>query len=51
MRVTSLVAVVSLPTGKITKSGISVFERAENLLQNGIFHFVFTISESPEILL
>jgi len=24
-------------------------ERGENLLQNGIFHFVFALSHSPEI--
>jgi len=34
MRVTSLVAVVALRTGKIIKNGLAVFEKGENLLQN-----------------
>jgi len=36
MRVTSLVVVVAPRTGKILKNGLRVFEREENLLQNGI---------------
>jgi len=38
MKVTLLVAVVTPRTGRIIKNGL----RRENLLQNGIFHFVFT---------
>jgi len=34
-RVTSLVAVVAPHTGKTVKNGLHVFERGENLLQNG----------------
>jgi len=30
--------------GKIIKNGLSVFDREENLLQNGILHFVFRLS-------
>jgi len=51
MRVTSLVAVVVPRTGKTIKNCLCLFERGENLLQNGIFHFVFTLSQSPEIAL
>jgi len=36
MTPTSLVAVVVPRTGKIMKNGLSVFERGENFLQNGI---------------
>jgi len=41
MTVTSLVAVLAPRTGKIIKN---VVERGENLLQNGILHFVFKLS-------
>jgi len=41
MRVKSIVAVVAPSTGKIIKNG----------LQNGIFHFVLTLRQSPEIAL
>jgi len=40
MTVKSLVAVVATRRGKIIKNGLHIFERGENLLQNGIFHFV-----------
>jgi len=43
MRVTSLVAVVAPRRGNII-NGLYIFERGENLLQNGIFHFVFTLA-------
>jgi len=36
--VTSLVAVVAPCTGKIIKNSLGVFERGENMLQNGILH-------------
>jgi len=49
IRVTSLVGVVAPRTGKIIKKGLCVFERGENLIQNGMFHFVFTLILSPEI--
>jgi len=51
MKATSLVAVVALPTSKIIKNGFRVFERGENLLQNGILHFVLKLSQSSEIVL
>jgi len=51
MTVTSLVAVVPPRIGKIIKDGPSVFEREENLLQNGVLHFVFKLSQSSEIVL
>jgi len=35
----SLVTVVAPCTGKIIKKGLDVFERGENLLQNGILIF------------
>jgi len=46
MAVMSLVAVVATRAGKIIKNGLGVFERGENLLQNGILHFVFRFSQS-----
>jgi len=46
MRVTSLVAVVAPRTGKIVKNGLHVFESEENLLQNGLLHFVFKIQSN-----
>jgi len=46
--VTSLVVVVSPRKGK---NWPSVFERGENVLQNGILHFVFMLSQSSEIVL
>jgi len=42
MTPTSIAAVVAPRKGKIIKNGLSVFERGENLLQNGIL---------PEIVL
>jgi len=42
---------VARRTGKIIKNGLSVFEREENLLQNGILHFEFKLSQSSEIVL
>jgi len=39
MAVTSLAAAATPCTGKISKNGLSIFERGENLLQNGILHF------------
>jgi len=38
-------------TGKIIKNGLRVLERGGNLLQNGIFHFVFPLSQFPVIVL
>jgi len=49
MTSTSLAAAVVPRTGKIIKKGRRVFERGENLLPNGILHFVFTLSQSSEI--
>jgi len=51
MVVMSLVAVVARRTGKIIKNGLDVFESGENLLQNGILHFVFRFSQLSEIAL
>jgi len=39
MMVTSLVAVVVSCTGKTIKNGANVFDRGENLLQNGILRY------------
>jgi len=48
----SLVAVLAPRAGKIIKNVLSVFERGESLLQNGILlHFVFRFSQSSEITL
>jgi len=38
-------------TGKIVENGFHVLERGENLLQNGILHFMFKFSQTPEIAL
>jgi len=43
------VAVAASRTGKIFKNGLRVFERGENLLQNGVLHFVFGFSQLSEI--
>jgi len=48
---TSHVAAVAPRTGKIIKNGLNVFQGGENLLQNGILHFVFRFSQSSEITL
>jgi len=45
----SLAAALAPRTDKIIKN--SVFERAENLLPNGILHFVFKCSQSSKIVL
>jgi len=50
MTATSLVAVGASYTGKIIKNSLNVFEREENLLQNGVLHFVFRLSQSSEIV-
>jgi len=43
MTVTLIVAAVAPRTSKIIlKNGLSVFEKGENLLHNGILHFVFS---------
>jgi len=47
---TSLAAALGPRTGKIIKNGLRVFERGENLLQNGILHSAFK-SHSSEIVL
>jgi len=49
MAVMSLVAVVAPRTGKIIKKWRKL--KGENLLQNGILHFVFRFSQSWEIAL
>jgi len=49
--VTSNVVVVAPGTGQIVKNGLHVFDRGENLLQNGMLHFVFRFSQSLEITL
>jgi len=48
MSLTSLVVVVAPRTGKIVKNDLRVFEGGENLLQNGILHFVFRFSQSQK---
>jgi len=50
MAPTSFAAPVAPRTGKIIKNG-RVFERGENLPQNGMLHFVFNLSQSLEIVL
>jgi len=47
----SLAAAITSRTGKIITNGIRVFERRENLLRNGLLHFVFKLSQSSEIML
>jgi len=49
MTVTSLAAVVTPRTGKIIRNKFGVFERGENLLQNGILPFVYRLSQSSKI--
>jgi len=44
----SLVTDVAPRVDKINKNGLSVFERGDNLLQNGILHFVFKLSQSSD---
>jgi len=51
MMPTSLSAAVAPRTGKIIKNGLRVFERGGNLLQNGILHFAFKLSQLSEIVL
>jgi len=34
-------AIDGMKSGKTIKNGLGVLERGENLLQNGILHFVF----------
>jgi len=50
MTLTSLEAAVGPRTGKINKNRHSVFEREENLLQNGILNFAFKLSKSSEVV-
>jgi len=40
----SLAAAVAPRTGKTIKNDLRVFEREENLLQNGKIHFVFNLA-------
>jgi len=51
MVVMSLGTALAPRTGKIIKNGLSVLERGENLLRNGLLHFVFRFSQSLEIAL
>jgi len=51
MTPTSLAAAVAPRTGKIFKNSLRVFEREENLLQNGTLPFVFKLSQALEIVL
>jgi len=46
MTVTSLVAVVAPRTGKIIKNDLRLFERGENLIQNGISFCVKPIARN-----
>jgi len=48
MTTLSLVAAVVPRTGEILKNDLGVFER-EEMIQNGILHFVFRSSQSSEI--
>jgi len=47
----TLLVAVAPRIGKIIKNALSVCERGEDLLQNGILHFVFRFSHSSEIAL
>jgi len=47
MGVTSLWRLVQ---GYIIKNSLRVFVRGENLLQNGMLHFAFKLSQSSEIV-
>jgi len=51
MTPTSLATAVVPCTGKIIKNSLRVFDRRENLLQNGILHFVIGFSQSSEMAL
>jgi len=44
-------AVAPRITGKFIKNGLSVFERGEIFLKNGVLHFVFTFGQLSEIAL
>jgi len=46
MTLTSFVAAVAPSTGKIIKNGLGGFERGNNLLKNGVLHFVFRFSQT-----
>jgi len=48
---TSLAAALARRTDKIIKNGLRFFERVENLLPNGILHFVFKCSQSSKVVL
>jgi len=48
---TSLAAPVAPRTSEIIKIGRTVFKRGKKLLKNGMLHFVFTLSQSSEIVL
>jgi len=49
MTPTLLIATVA--PSKFIKNGLNVLERGKNLLQNGILHFVFRLSQLLEIAL
>jgi len=51
MTPTSLAVAVAPRTGIIIKNDLHVFERGQDLLQNGILHFVYKLSQSSEIVL
>jgi len=45
------VVAVAPRTGKVIKHGLNIFERREDLLRNGILHFVFKFRQLLEIVL
>jgi len=49
MKPCTLALDVASLTGKIIKNHLNVFERGKYLLQNGMLHFAFWISQSSEI--
>jgi len=49
MKLCLLALDVALLTGETIKNRLNVIERGENLLQNGMLHFVFGISQLSEI--
>ena len=44
-----LAGAVAPSTGKIMQNAPELFERGQNLLQNGILNFAISLSQSPAI--
>jgi len=50
MMLTSFAVALAPRSGKIIKNGLHVFERGENLLQNGTLHFALHCQSSEIVL-